>query len=223
MAGRARSPAIQVPSPNPPPAGARKRHEMPWWFSELVIPTVVALVTGAIVAVGTIKGQALLDDAREDRALRLENLRFVREHSAVDPNRPRPFGGLDLRGQHLRGLQLANANFDDADLEGAVLNNSNLHRASLNYARLSKADLSAVDLTETQVEGTDLSRANLDHANLAGSILDQTALYGADLKTANLNGAVLRCVNYDAATSWPPGFVPPGRDKRCEATAGLRR
>jgi pentapeptide repeat protein len=200
---------------------------MPWWFSELVIPTVVALVTGALVAVGTIKGQALLDDAREDRALRLENLRFVREHSTVDPNQARPFGGLDLRGQHLRGLQLANANFDDANLEGAVLNNSNLHRASFNYARLSNADLTAADLTETQVEGTDLSRAKLDHANLAGASLDQAALYGADLKTANLTGAVLTCINYDAATSWPPGFVPPAsRDKSCAAvgaTAGLRR
>jgi uncharacterized protein YjbI with pentapeptide repeats len=86
------------------------------------------------VAVGTIKGQALLDDAREDRALRLENLRFVRDHSAVDPNAPRPFGGLDLSGQHLRGLQLANANFDDANLKTANLNGASLRCISYDAA-----------------------------------------------------------------------------------------
>ncbi|CDO87722.1 hypothetical protein AWC29_27385 [Mycobacterium triplex] len=224
VAGRARSRRVEPPSPNPPPASARKRHELRWWFTELIIPTVVALVTGAIVAVGTIKGQALLDDAREDRALRLENLRFVRDHSAVDPNQPRPFGGLDLSGQHLRGLQLANANFDDANLEAAILNNSNLHRASFNYARLRNADLTAADLSESDVEGADLSGADLGRANLAGAILDQTVLYGADLKTASLRGASLTCIYYDAATSWPAGFVPPPRgDQRCEARGGRRR
>ncbi|WAC90055.1 pentapeptide repeat-containing protein [Mycobacterium sp. Aquia_213] len=213
-----------APSPNPPPDGVRKRHGIRWWLTELVIPTVVALVTGAIVAAGTIKGQALLDDAREDRALRLENLRFVRDHSTADPNQPRPFGGLDLSGQHLRGLQLANANFDDANLEGAIFNNSNLHRASFNYARLINANLVATDLSETDMEGADLSGADLDRANLAGANFDQTALYGANLKAANLSGASLRCIYYDASTSWPPGFVPPpGRDQRCAARAGLHR
>jgi hypothetical protein len=225
VAGRPRRvPAAEQPAKSPKPKKTRKWHEMPWWFSELVIPTVVALVTGALVAWGTIKGQALLDDAREDRALRLENLRFVREHSTVDPNQARPFGGLDLQGQHLRGLQLAHANFDDANLEGAVLSGSNLHRASFQFARLRNADLTAADLTETNVEGTDLSRANLDRTNLQGAILDQTALYGADLKTANLNGASLSCIYYDASTSWPPGFVPPpARDQRCDAAGGLHR
>ncbi|CQD09902.1 Secreted effector protein pipB2 [Mycobacterium lentiflavum] len=227
VAGRSRSRrvpvAAQPSSPKPKQKTARKWHEMPWWFSELVIPTVVALVTGAIVAVGTIKGQALLDDAREDRALRLENLRFVRDHSAVDPNQPRPFGGLDLRGQHLRGLQLANANFEDANLEGAILSNSNLYRASFNYARLINAYLVAADLSETDVEGANLSGADLDRANLAGAIFDQTVLYRANLKTANLRGAVFRCVYYDSATSWPPGFVPAARDQRCAAAGRLRR
>jgi hypothetical protein len=224
VAGRPRRVPSAVQPTKPKQRKTRKWHEMPWWFSELVIPTVVALVTGALVAWGTIKGQALLDDAREDRALRLENLRFVREHSTADPNQPRPFGGLDLQGQHLRGLQLAHANFDDANLEGAVLNGSNLHRASFQFARLRNADLTATDLTETNVEGTDLSRANLDRTNLAGAIMDQTALYGANLTTANLNGASLTCIYYDAATAWPPGFVPPpARDQRCAATAALHR
>lgn len=216
----ARPPLVSNPSPSGRP---RKHRELPWFFSELVIPTVVALVTGAIVAVGTIKGQALLDDAREDRALRLENLRFVRDHSAVDPYQPRPFGGLDLRGQHLRGLQLAHANFDDAQLEGAIFNNSNLSGASFNFARLDHADLVAADLSETEMKGTNLSGADLDRANLTGAIFDQAVLYRANLKTANLNGAAFRCVHYDASTSWPPGFNPPPRDQPCAAAEELRR
>ena len=68
----------------------------------------VGLVAGAVVAAGTLRGQALVDDQRSDReavaartlateADRREILRFVRDRSSPDPTE-RPFASMDLTG-----------------------------------------------------------------------------------------------------------------------------
>jgi hypothetical protein len=115
--------------------------------------------------------------------------------------------GADLTRANLSGAVLAGANFAEAVLESANLEMADLTGALLAHARLRRADaalavlagcsLAGADLAEADLTEADLSRANLRGARLAGARLDGVRLDGAD---------------WDAATEWPAGFVPPEPD-----------
>lgn len=89
----------------------------------------VGLISGTIVAAGSLLGQMMLDDTRSDRQDRRENLRSVRGRSSQDPQE-RPFSGLDLEGQNMSGLRLETAVFDDANLTNADFSGTELRKAS---------------------------------------------------------------------------------------------
>lgn len=173
-----------------------------WGLRELVAAGLVGLFVGA----ASIAGQVAIDDGREVRAIRIENLRFVRERSTGDPDQPRPFAGLDLQDQNLSRLNLAHAMFSYANLSGANLMAADMIAADLTGANLARADLSGANLSHGQFQDADLSGAtlagtNLTHASLSqmdlagvslvGANLTNTDLSGADLTRANLTGAIL--------------------------------
>jgi uncharacterized protein YjbI with pentapeptide repeats len=202
-------------APEPPerirhwPFSSDRRIHESWWFGEIVVPAFVALITGSVVAAGTFVSQARIDDARETHALRLENLRFVRDHSSSDPNQPRPFGGLDLQWQYMRGLELANAKFDSADLDHALFAEADLAGSDFRAALLNYANFAGANLTGVSFAYADLSDAFFGNAILAGADLEGAYLDGASLRDVNLDGVNLKNIYYDSATSWPNGFVPP--------------
>ena len=116
-----------------------------------------ALVVGVVIASGTIVGQKMVDDsraAREDVTIAAElrhseqgaDLRFVREQSSPQQDRPRPFSKFDLEGQNLVGLSLAGADFAYANLNDAFLMRSDLSRADFSRADLRDANLSRTNL-----------------------------------------------------------------------------
>ncbi len=196
-----------------------------WWFKEVVL----ALIIGGLLAAGTVLGQKMVDDRRAERELhaalaanrhdlQMENLRFVRERSWDTPDDSRRFAGFDLADQNLVGLRLTGSDFARADLTGANLSGSDLTRS--NFAR---ATLHDANLTRTVLRGAYFGDERIPDApdqlgaDLTGADLADADLTDADLSHADLTGATLTHTNltnvyYDAATTWPKGFIaPPSR------------
>ncbi|MEV8236968.1 pentapeptide repeat-containing protein [Rhodococcus sp. NPDC077669] len=149
------SPAnTETPADSAPRPDITGKSHTSFWIRDVAVPLLIAVITGGIVAWGTIDAQKDIDDARADRLLRAANLTFVRDKSSPDPDLPRPFNGIDLAGQNLRGLELANAD---------------LSRANLNDADLAGADLSGASLNGADLEGANLESTNLAGADLAGA------------------------------------------------------
>lgn len=174
------------PSLNPAQTGPA------WWVRDIL----VAGIVGAIIATGTVIAQQRIDNERADRELRAANLAFVRERSSTDPLLPRPFAGLDLRGQNLAGLNLQNADFSSADLSGSNLTRTNLTGSLLEGADLSGANALSINLTDARMRravltGASLMLADLSNADLATSNLRGVDLYAADLDSSDLGGADL--------------------------------
>lgn len=195
--------------PSPP------KHELRWWIRDVLVSGLVAL----IVAAGTIVGQKLIDDVRadrdheiakqeNDRAERLENLRFVRGRSTSDPNQERPFYGIDLTGLNLGGLDLPGANFGEAMLNGCNLVQTNLEGANLAYAELNDAAVLGVNFTGANLTGADFTHVTINNelamnpapgqpavpttftgSTLAGVVFDQSALFDVSLSGLDLTGA----------------------------------
>jgi hypothetical protein len=139
---------------------------------------VVAGVVAVFVSVGTMTGQKIIDDVRAERdhrisdqqnqrAERLENLRFIRGRSNTDPNVERPFYGLDLAGLSLSGLDLPGANFSEADLQGCDLLSTNLQGANLSYAKLANTILLGVDLRSANLVGAEFIDVTIDNEKAA--------------------------------------------------------
>jgi uncharacterized protein YjbI with pentapeptide repeats len=182
-----------------------------WWLRDVL----TALILGALVAAGSIAGQKMVDDsraAREDadnaaqnrHREQLEDLRFVRDGSSSDPDRPRPFSNLDLEGQNLVGLALVGADFAYADLDDALLIRSDVSRGDFTRADLRNANISLTNLRGAYF-GVDrlINDANQHGADLTGADLTEADLTGADLGHDNLTNAKLDKANvtdvfYDA-------------------------
>lgn len=180
------------PRPSRAPASAIGRGNPGTWRRELA----VGLISGIVVALGSLSGQALVDDQRStresaaaqlsaDEADRRENLRFVRERSDDVANKP--FGSMDLVGQNLVGLRLPNANFDNAKLSETKFYQAILTDSTLKFSEAIKANFSMADLSRSNFESADLTGAYFGAAKLI-----DTNLMGADLPSANFEVADLR-------------------------------
>jgi uncharacterized protein YjbI with pentapeptide repeats len=183
---------------------------------------IVAAAVAVLVSAGTIAGQKMIDDVRadrdhqisrdeNDRAERLENLRFVRARSTSDSNLERPFYGLDLAGLNLAGLELPGANLGESNLSETNLLQTNLHSANLAYAVLIDAVISGVDFTDADLTGADLTHVTINNelarkpapgqpvvltdfagARLTGIVFDQASLFDVSLAGRDLSGASFR-------------------------------
>jgi uncharacterized protein YjbI with pentapeptide repeats len=145
----------------------------------------VALMTGALIALGVLALQVVLDArlkeaenarraADEEQALELQ-LALQGRLIGI------PLERKKLEGVYLYEKDLTNANLRHSDLTGAVLSRSNLTRAKLQDAILVGADLN----------GTTLVEARLHRANLENAILSDAPMKGAKLPHARLRNAVL--------------------------------
>ena len=162
-----------------------------FWIRDVVVPLLIAVITGGIVAWGTIHAQKDIDDTRADRLLRAANLTFVRDKSSPDPDLPRPFNGIDLAEQNLSGLRLEKAELETANLYRANLYRANLYRAVMPGADLRDANLQVTNLRDADLTGAKLGRANLIGANLNGANLGRANLIGANLNGADLSNTEL--------------------------------
>jgi hypothetical protein len=172
----------------------------PWWVSQILVAGLVGVVVGGLILVSGNR----FNDLQARHALQLENLRFVRDRAATNPNKPFPFGRLDLEGQDLSFLPLARADFNNAKLDRAQLLGSVLTHADFGYASLRSADVSGARL-----DGASLWRADLTGADFRYADLSFSELGAADLKGADLTGAKLDHIHYNQQTKWPDGFRPP--------------
>jgi uncharacterized protein YjbI with pentapeptide repeats len=169
-------------------------------------------IVGSVVsfAFGAISNQA--DEDRQARALRAENLAYVRS-SLADPTGSRVYDGLDLRQQPLRGLDFRAGDPDGttgpisfrlADLSGADLRSSDLTEADLRGSRLVEADLQGANLSgasfdeakpcafmEWKSQSTTLRGAKLMSANLTDARFERADLRGSNLNGADLTGAII--------------------------------
>ena len=160
-----------------------------WWFKDVLM----ALILGTLISGGSIISQTIINDdrtAREDarveaanlHAEKLANLRYVRDGSSPDPNRPRPYSYFNLEGRDLVGLQLAGADFAFANLANTQMMQTQLERGDLTRADLRSADLRRADLRGAYF-GVDrlVIDAHQPGADLTGADLASADLTGADL------------------------------------------
>lgn len=188
------------------PGDSSQRH------SVTIRDVVVAVLSGAVVAIGTLYAQALIDDRREEEADRRENLRFLRELAADGKIGQVSFNGLDLEERNLRGLKLAGADLDRANLKGTDLSATDLSGASLELADLTDAWMIKTNLNEAFLSSTDLSSATVE-ADLSKTFMINVKVHGTDLSKAkmplpNAKGHFELLINlcYDENTKWPEGF-----------------
>jgi uncharacterized protein YjbI with pentapeptide repeats len=145
----------------------------------------VALMTGALIALGVLALQVVLDVrlqkveddrqvAQEEQALKLQ---LALQSRLVGV----PLQEKKLNGIYLYEKNLRNANLRQSDLSGAVLTRSDLTNAKLQKATLVGADLN----------GTTLVDAKLQDANMENAILSDAPMTGAELRNARLRNAVL--------------------------------
>lgn len=194
-----RFPPKTLPRDQPPPSSA-SGHSKLWWRE-----IIVGLVSGAVVAAGSLLSQSRIDDQRlereaftakqmADEADRRENLRFVRDR-ASDDSSVKPFMDLDLSGQSLRGLMLDKANFN-----GALLNRSQFTSSSLKGSNFREAML-----VDSVFVGADLS----DESNFAYVLAARANFNGAALTKANFMQAFLPNVNFIAQNWMKPSYFLP--------------
>jgi uncharacterized protein YjbI with pentapeptide repeats len=159
----------------------------------------VGLISGAVVAVGSLISQSVVDDQRSERervvaermadeADRRENLRFVRDRSSGEAS-AKPFTDIDLEGQSLRGLKLNKADFNGATLREAYLDGASLVESTFVNSALNKASFADVDLTRTNIYFSDATDARLSGAKLSGASLSFVTFDNADLRGAELSNA----------------------------------
>lgn len=192
--------------PKPDGFASRLRQRGPapaWWIRDIVVVGALA----ALVFVGQLhfderRAEREMDAnlAQQERSVRIENLRFVRERSGPDARQLRPFRGFDLVGQNLSGLSLPGADFEDADLRDADLQEADLRGASLRHTNLTEAnlfgaDLAGADLGGASLAGSDLTNADLTETRLSGDFrgadVFNTNFTGASMMGADLRGADL--------------------------------
>lgn len=168
-------------------AGPVSSHERPsggrWRRWHLTSRDMIIALT---VAALTISSQALIDDRREDKADRRENLRFLREQSVLAS-----LEGVDLRNLDLAGQNLSGLGIQGAGMTGAILAEADLRDARMTRMGLSQADLSRADMSGAHVRRGSLYGANLSKANLNDAVFDHVELSRADFTGAQLRGAVL--------------------------------
>jgi len=214
----------------------------PWWIRDGLVAFVVASVVSGV----TLAYQSRLDDRRAEhaqaladeqnrQAQRLENLRFVRDHSSTDPGETRHFAGFDLQDQDMSGLQLRGADFERADLREADLSLADLssligeggRAASVSDANLTEAWLYGANLrgltarqtifVDAQLGDADLTDAYLPWSDFTDADLTSATLEGADFTFAeHLDRADLTFATYDDETRWPYGFQPPEDARKVE-------
>jgi uncharacterized protein YjbI with pentapeptide repeats len=151
--------------------------EPPWWVSQILVAVLVGLLVGGLI----LFSGNYFSDRQARQARQLENLRFLRDRVATNPNQPFPFAHLDFEGQDLVFLKLPRASFNDANLSGAHLLGS---------------DLTGADLTGANLRGANLSGAKLGGANLCGADLTGAFVSDASLRDAILTGANLTRANF---------------------------
>ena len=165
---------------------------------ELVVADVLLafLISGILLAL-----QVWIDDRREDREVRRDDLRFARELSIVDPI-SKPLANADLSDRNLTALNLSDAVLLDADLRGTVLDTTNFERAALLRA----------DLRDTLILRTNFTGARLSGVDLTGS-----RWAGAVVTGANFSGAILDGVEVESGCiesggeppRWPEAYDEP--------------
>ncbi|RXZ72782.1 pentapeptide repeat-containing protein [Agromyces albus] len=219
---RAKASIAGTADPNAPERSDSPRSQ--WWKPDphtIGNDIISGIVAGAVVGVTILVAQFYVEDqriareenredaqiarehVREDEqvalATRLENLRFVRALSSIEPM-DRPFRGLDLEDMDLSGLNLNGADFSESNLRGARLEDTrlagvDLHGADLTGADLSRADLSGADLVGTTFEDANFSMAHLRGATI-GKFNDAPASSAAIWNDADLSGAVMSTVDF---------------------------
>ncbi|UZX04015.1 pentapeptide repeat-containing protein [Arthrobacter sp. CDRTa11] len=204
------------------------------WRHDLV----VGLVSGIVVAFGTLLVQLYFDDLRSDREAgqedlrsaregRQNNLQFLRDRSSTQPL-DRPFNGMDLAGQNLSGLELQNSDLINSDLSGAdlqatslqgsILSGADMSRTKLEAAGLERASLVTTDLRSAQARGSDLTDAVMWGADVSGANFVLAAMNGTDFRVSGIESAELinsdgESVCYDENTKWPEGYQPPAMNR----------
>jgi uncharacterized protein YjbI with pentapeptide repeats len=178
------------------------------------------VVFGIVVALAVFVVTWHFETQRADNDQRLENLRFVREHSSDDLNQPRPFRGLDLAHQNLSGLrlpqaQLVGANLAKADLRFTLLSGAQFRAANLQEAQSTQTSLNGTQFIYAQLHGAWIDKSFAKNASFKGSNLSDVNFSGTSLQGADFSGAVgldkanLSKVCWDGSTRWPAGFTPP--------------
>jgi uncharacterized protein YjbI with pentapeptide repeats len=168
----------------------------------------VALMTGALIALGVLGLQVVLDvrlneveesrrAAQEEQALKLQ-LALQGDLTGISLERKK------LDGIYLYEKDLTSANLRRADLTGAVLSRSDLTGAKLQEAILVGADLNGTTLVEARLQGANLDNAILSDAPMKGARLTNArlrnaVLSGAKLRWADLAGADLQSASLSAA------------------------
>lgn len=196
----------------------------------------LAVVSGGLVGGVLVLVERIVVSAADERS---EGQSLIRQLSATKELEGIDLSGRTLRGLYLPGRRLLRANLAGADLRQSNLAFGNLRFAQLQGADLRGADLrgstfEGADLTGAQLQGAlvddaDLSSTMLDGADLTGvhfvdvrfqstpfgtaclegTRFDNTYLEGADLSRVRAGSISFGEVEYDAATSWPPGIEPP--------------
>lgn len=134
----------------------------------------------------------------------------------------------DLAGGRLNGVQFNGANLDGVDLSGASLAraifwgtglpcrlkrarlvNADLRSASMPCCQGSDANFSGAILTDADLASSTFRRTKFVGADLSRAILTGSDLRGADFTGANLDGLILKGGEFDEATRWPTGYLPP--------------
>lgn len=224
-----------------------------WWLESIVIAAIISIViliwqaqidddrsTNELVATERLtQNSERLEDLRNSRAERLENLRFVRDRSS-SAFMERPFANLNLRDQSLNGLNLRGADLTKADLSGADLSfiqlesaiepvdpenlqdylNPVRHGTSLKGVRACRADFTGARLAGADMSWGNFSDADFGLADLAGTDLRGADLSRAKLAERNFDGSAFAGrplpanqtgAIYDDATTWPVGFIKPNK------------
>ena len=167
--------ARPAPSDDRPPGGRWRR----WHLTSR--DAIIALT----VAVLTIGSQAIIDDRREDKADRRENLRFLREQAAAGNLREVQLFNIDVAGQNLGGLELSGA-----QMPGAVLQSADLSGVSITDSNLWDADMRSARLVGSTLERSNLAKADMRRADLSDARLVDASLMGADFTGARLAGTL---------------------------------
>ena len=164
--------------------------------------------------------QKMLEELRGGPAgVKKWNARDFAERARIRNLQGQDFTGLNLAGVELSGYELAECRFTGANLKKANLTSCNLKSVDFSGADLTGADLGPARCQEAIFDnakmkgcllfGADLTNARFGAADLRGAFLFSSYLQGADFTDAQLKGAELGGANYDAATKFPQGFVPP--------------
>lgn len=220
---RSRAVSAPIRSLVQPQAGQRSGY-----LHDTVVGAAMGIVVG-LVSGGILVGYQLVEeDRRQQEAIRLENLRYVRDKSSEDPELGRFFESFDLEGQSLSGLRLAKAEFGDANLSGATMHS--FHSPDGRFTGTVLRDVFATDsdFTKARFSLSDMRESNIDavfdesiffyvraqgtdfgESTFIGAVMSCVDLRGADLGETDLTSARLVNVIHDSDTVWPPGFNPP--------------